>query len=184
MEWWPAASSHLSSTLASWQLGGCLSIAPRYLEYFNELARGSRGGHTWLVDSNVDWGQDLLRLADYAKARKLESIHLADFGRVDPAVYGIHFTPLVEGESRGTAVVSAASFLMGRPYSHGFGRAPMRNDRAHLEIASPLISVAEVLDRHLASRANDQALSGGPDGCSHEVEPVDGPSPMPGWAAR
>jgi Dolichyl-phosphate-mannose-protein mannosyltransferase len=109
------AGAALSVTLLAWFLYGSVAVAPRYLQYFNELAGGPQNGHRWLVDSNVDWGQDLIRLSEYVRSRHLESVHLAYFGRVDPRVYGIQFTPIVEGQSHGTAVVSA-SFLMGRPY--------------------------------------------------------------------
>ena len=101
--------------LLAWFLYGSVSVAPRYLQYLNELAGGPDNGHLWLVDSNLDWGQDLIRLSEYIQRRHLESVHLAYFGRVDPGVYGIRFTPLVRGQSHGIAVVSA-SFLMGRPY--------------------------------------------------------------------
>lgn len=109
------ARAAASIALLGWFLYGNLSVAPRYLEYFNELAGGSANGHRWLIDSNLDWGQDLVRLSDYLRERHLRSVHLAYFGRVDPRVYGIEFTPIVEGKSRGIAVVSA-SLLMGRPY--------------------------------------------------------------------
>lgn len=101
--------------LLGWFLYGSVAVAPRYLQYFNELAGGPEKGHRWLVDSNVDWGQDLIRLREYMAKRHLDSVHLAYFGRVDPRVYDIRFTPLVEGRSHGIAVVSA-SLLMGRPY--------------------------------------------------------------------
>jgi hypothetical protein len=48
-------------------------------------------------------------------ANEIDSVALAYFGRVHPGVYGIKFTPLERGVSRGKAVVSA-TFLMGRPY--------------------------------------------------------------------
>ena len=109
------AKAATSIGLLVWFLYGSVSVAPRYLQYFNEIAGGAENGHLWLVDSNVDWGQDLVRLRDYMQQRRLDSVHLAYFGRVDPTVYGIRFTPLTEGQAHGTAVVSA-SFLMGRPY--------------------------------------------------------------------
>jgi hypothetical protein len=105
----------LSASLLFWHVQGSLSVAPRYLQFFNELAGGPSNGHRWLIDSNIDWGQDLIRLADYMRRSDLPSVSLAYFGRVDPAVYGIKYTPLVENESHGPAVVSA-SLLMGRPY--------------------------------------------------------------------
>jgi 4-amino-4-deoxy-L-arabinose transferase-like glycosyltransferase len=36
---------------------------PNEISYFNALAGGTEGGKRWLSDSNVDWGQDLKRLA-------------------------------------------------------------------------------------------------------------------------
>jgi hypothetical protein len=108
-------STLVAVLLVAWHVCGSLRIAPRYLEFFNEVAGGPSQGHHWLIDSNIDWGQDLIRLREYMTKRHLSSVHLAYFGRVDPSVYGIGYTPIVENESHGTAVVSA-SFLMGRPY--------------------------------------------------------------------
>jgi hypothetical protein len=42
-----------------------LSVAPHWLAYFNEAAGGPRHGAAHLIDSNLDWGQDLLRLRDW-----------------------------------------------------------------------------------------------------------------------
>jgi hypothetical protein len=109
------AAAATSLALLGWLLYGSVAVAPRYLEYFNELAGGPQNGHNWLIDSNVDWGQDLIRLSEYMRRRNVDSVHLGYFGRVDPRIYGIQFTSLVEGRSHGTAVVSA-SLLMGRPY--------------------------------------------------------------------
>jgi hypothetical protein len=105
----------LSALLLAWHVHSSFSVAPRYLQFFNELAGGPDNGHHWLIDSNIDWGQDLIRLAEYMREANLSSVSLAYFGRVDPAVYGINYSPLVENESHGRAVVSA-SLLMGRPY--------------------------------------------------------------------
>jgi hypothetical protein len=98
-----------------WYVAGSLWVAPRYLQYFNELAGGPEGGHRFLIDSNIDWGQDLIRLREYMDRHSLPAVNLAYFGRVHPGVYGIRFVPLEKGRSHGPTVVSA-SFLMGRPY--------------------------------------------------------------------
>lgn len=100
---------------ALWYVVGTVSVAPRYLQFFNELAGGSARGHRVLVDSNIDWGQDLIRLREYMSAEGLESVYLAYFGRVDPKVYGVRYVPL-ERSSRGGRAVISATFLMGRPY--------------------------------------------------------------------
>ena len=105
----------LSVILVGWFAIGSLSVAPRYLQYFNEVSGGPSGGHELLIDSNIDWGQDLIRLREYMDEKGYEYVNLAYFGRVDPAVYNIPFAPLEDANAQGPVVVSA-SFLMGRPY--------------------------------------------------------------------
>ena len=60
-----------------------------YLTYFNVLAGGPRGGHRWLADSNLDWGQDLPRLAEWMRRNGVPRVQLAYFGSDDPDRYGI-----------------------------------------------------------------------------------------------
>lgn len=38
---------------------------PNYLGYFNEIAGGSRGAERYVLDSNLDWGQDIAQLAEW-----------------------------------------------------------------------------------------------------------------------
>ncbi len=40
-------------------VGRSLSIFPHSMSYFNELAGGPNNGHNHLINSNIDWGQDL-----------------------------------------------------------------------------------------------------------------------------
>ena len=59
-------------------------IHPNELGYFNEMVGGFREGWKWLADSNVDWGQDLSRLARWTKENGDPEVKLAYFGAVDP----------------------------------------------------------------------------------------------------
>jgi hypothetical protein len=43
-------------------------VHPDYLPFFNTLAGGPRNGAKFLADSNLDWGQDVARLANYLKS--------------------------------------------------------------------------------------------------------------------
>src|ERR1019366_8645731 len=65
-----------------------LRYAPAYLSYFNLLVKPV---NSWrlLTDSNLDWGQGLLALRDYQQQHPEEVLHLAYFGSVEPALYGI-----------------------------------------------------------------------------------------------
>jgi hypothetical protein len=109
------ATAVATAALLAWMALGTGTVAPRYLQYFNETAGGPEGGHRALVDSNIDWGQDLIRLREYMDREGIEQVDLAYFGRVDPRVYGIRFAPL-EKTSRSAHAVISATFLMGRPY--------------------------------------------------------------------
>ena len=83
----------LGAALA-WLIAANLWIYPHYLSYFNELVGGPSRGHLWLADSNIDWGQDLKRLAEYVRSRPDERVQLAYFGSGVPEVYGINHAAL------------------------------------------------------------------------------------------
>lgn len=57
-----------------------LRIHPHYLSFFNLAAGGPANGYHILVDSNVDWGQDLLRLRQWMAEEQVEAVNLAWFG--------------------------------------------------------------------------------------------------------
>jgi hypothetical protein len=67
-----------------------LRAFPYYLPYSNEAFGGPAGTHRYLHDSNVDWGQDLGRLADRLRDRYPgEPVWLAYKGSGVPSYYGI-----------------------------------------------------------------------------------------------
>lgn len=69
-------------------------IHPHYLSYFNPLAGGPTNGYRVLTDSNVDWGQDLLRLRVWMRDNGYRSVKLGWFGTADPNHYAISHEPL------------------------------------------------------------------------------------------
>lgn len=69
------------TVLLLWQIVSSARIHPDYLAYFNELG-GSHPDHI-LVDSDVDWGQDVLRLVDTLHSRKIDSVAIAYLGTAD-----------------------------------------------------------------------------------------------------
>src|SRR5262249_45170380 len=70
-----------------------LTVFPFSLSYFNEAAGGPRRGQEHLLDSNIDWGQDLLYLREWIERQSVPGpIYLAHFGYFDPGVLGIEFT--------------------------------------------------------------------------------------------
>ncbi len=81
----------LTSGLIAWHVAESASIAPNYLAYFNELAGGPSKGPEHLVDSSLDWGQDLPGLKSWLdrNARPGEAVYLAYFGTGEPRYYRI-----------------------------------------------------------------------------------------------
>ena len=85
----------------------CLRYAPGYLSYFPIFVNPATS-YKLLSDSNLDWGQGLIALRKYQEQHPAETIHLAYFGEVDPALYGIRYEPLFPNQRAfGTIVVSA-----------------------------------------------------------------------------
>jgi tetratricopeptide (TPR) repeat protein len=76
--------------LALWYLLSTLRVFPSYLAYFNEFVGPDRGYLT-LVDSNLDWGQDVKRLKKFMMEKGIEQIYLSYFGTASPCYYGIKF---------------------------------------------------------------------------------------------
>ncbi len=74
----------------------CVSIYPDFLAYFNWAAGGPERGHLYLDDSNIDWGQDLGRLAAIRERYSDEPFYIAQSYIFDPAAYGFSAIPLRE----------------------------------------------------------------------------------------
>ena len=62
---------------------------PDYFPYFNELA-GHQPGR-FLIDSNLDWGQDMLRLSSALRKRNVQQVGTALFTNCD--FDALHFPP-------------------------------------------------------------------------------------------
>lgn len=75
-------------------IGANILIYPDYLAFFNLAVGGPDQGYRYLVDSNLDWGQDLPALADYLQERGVDEVYLSYFGQADPAYYGIQYQAL------------------------------------------------------------------------------------------
>jgi hypothetical protein len=62
---------------------------PHYLAYFNELVGGPRNGWRCLVDSSLDWGQELPGLRAWMRQNAVAEVKLAYFGTADVKYYGV-----------------------------------------------------------------------------------------------
>ena len=87
------------SILLAWYLAEFASVYPYYLTYFNEIAGGPARGYRYVTDSNLDWGQDLYRLGQWAKQNNIKKINLDYFGWADQRYYlGDAFNWIVGGQ--------------------------------------------------------------------------------------
>jgi 4-amino-4-deoxy-L-arabinose transferase-like glycosyltransferase len=87
---------------------------PHQLAFFSVAAGGAKGGPDWLLDSNLDWGQDLSELPAWLAKAGVAKPFLLYFGHVDPQLYGIDYA-LPASPVAGTYVVSV-NFAKGYPY--------------------------------------------------------------------
>jgi hypothetical protein len=66
-----------------------IAAYPNFLSYFNPLLGGTAAADKWLIDSNLDWGQDLPELSRELKRRDIQEVRLAYFGMGRPSHFGI-----------------------------------------------------------------------------------------------
>ncbi|MBI3115498.1 MAG: glycosyltransferase family 39 protein [Candidatus Kerfeldbacteria bacterium] len=66
-----------------------LSAHPTEIAYFSEWTGGTANGHRYLSDSNLDWGQDLLRLRTFLSEHAIRDLALDYAGTARPDRYGV-----------------------------------------------------------------------------------------------
>jgi len=100
--------------LCLWYLVSSVSIYPHYLSYFNEFV-GPENGYKHFVNSNVDWGQDLLLLVDYLESNGIEEVKLSYYGFPVtgnyplPDYYDFSYQELGCGPTDGIIAISATN---------------------------------------------------------------------------
>ncbi|MFM8336987.1 MAG: ArnT family glycosyltransferase, partial [Opitutaceae bacterium] len=81
--------------LLLWHAAEAWRVRPHYLAYFNQIVGGPENGWRHLVDSSLDWGQDLPGLRAWLDSNaRGEKVSLSYFGTGDPAHEGIRATAL------------------------------------------------------------------------------------------
>jgi len=116
--------------LTAWIAVSSLLAHPEYIAYFNELA--GTNPERIVVDSDLDWGQDLPRLRDAVADRRIDRLWIAYFGSTDLSRYPIASAIRVlppRTRVRGWIAISKTS-LKG-----AYGNA---NDYAWLETQTPV----------------------------------------------
>jgi hypothetical protein len=73
----------------AWLTIGMVGVYPYPLAFFNELAGGPGRGYRWLVDSNLDWGQNLWQLRDWMRAGGVERVYYGHYSPARPQTYDV-----------------------------------------------------------------------------------------------
>lgn len=107
------------AALCLWYAIGSIGIHPHYLAYFNEIVRGPGNGYKYLVDSNLDWGQDLKNLKTYMDDNDLERIYLAYFGSAHIDYYDIQALPLPAEKPEDLEVRPSEVYAISATYQQG-----------------------------------------------------------------
>jgi hypothetical protein len=94
-ELWRGRLRNAIGALLLWMFAGVALAHPDYLAWFNEAA----GNHPEriAVDSNLDWGQDITRLARAVRKHHIETLSVLCLTTVDFRGHGIPAEPLLPG---------------------------------------------------------------------------------------
>lgn len=90
----PQRAAVAATLLTAWLVFDVARIAPHYESFFNQLAGPWQNWSNLLVDSNLDWGQDLIELRRVMDERGIDTVNLAYFGKAAPEAYGVRYRPL------------------------------------------------------------------------------------------
>ena len=120
-----------AGSMLCWQITESALLRPDYLTYFNRIAGGPKNGYKHLVDSSLDWGQDLPALKDWLSQHSDQfgpgQLYLAYFGTARPQWYGIEArllpfdrsAPKLTSLEPGTYCISATTLQQVYSYQHG-----------------------------------------------------------------
>ncbi len=103
--------------LLVWYIVPIILLYPHFLTYFNLVAGGPSGGSRYVVDSNLDWGQDLKRLNLWVEKEGIEKIKIDYFGGGNPEYYfGQKYEKFdaKSGIQKGWLAISASSLRNGQ----------------------------------------------------------------------
>jgi Dolichyl-phosphate-mannose-protein mannosyltransferase len=100
--------------LLLWSVGSSMAIYPHSLSYFNELAGGPDNGQRYLLNSNIDWGQDLLYLKKWVEAHpEARSLGLAYYNFIDYRVCGAEFADVPPDPPSGMSAEEMSNMWVG-----------------------------------------------------------------------
>jgi hypothetical protein len=98
-----------------------LSVYPHSLSFFNMLAGGPAAGHRHLLDSNLDWGQDLYCLKDWQLLHPdARPLRLAYSGVADPQLFEIHAECIKRADVSSSPTLLPGWYAISANHLHGY----------------------------------------------------------------
>jgi hypothetical protein len=92
--WWEKIRRPAIAALVALFAAESAATYPHYVAFFNWPSGGPVHGPRYLLDSNLDWGQDLSRAADWVRSRGNPPLCACYFGRAPLEYYGLAAEPL------------------------------------------------------------------------------------------
>lgn len=115
------------------------SVFPYYLSYFNAISGGWQHGYTHLVDSNLDWGEQLKRLSLWTYAQGVRGIKVDYWGKTplntyDPEGRLVKWS-IDQGQPTGYFAINPM-WIVHSAWAHAAGKTAQ--DYAYLERLAPI----------------------------------------------
>lgn len=117
--------------LSIWYLISSILIYPHYLSYFNEFI-GSKNAYYHLVDSNLDWGQDLYYLSAYLLEQGISEPYISYYGFPEtvnypiPEIYIPHYKKPGCEQVEGIVAISVTNLMKNQScYSYLLSEQPI-----------------------------------------------------------
>ncbi len=137
-----ALTGVIGLALVGWHAAGAVRIHPHHLAYFSPLAGGPAQGYRHLVDSSLDWGQDLPGLKHWLDGHRRpdETVYLSYFGTGAPEHYGIEAVRLLTLPEQGPArprhrlepgLYAISATMLQHAYSNVRGPWTMENEQRY-----------------------------------------------------
>ncbi len=131
--------------IAGWYIVTSITAHPAYLSYFNELAGGRP--EEIVVDSDLDWGQNVGLLAQELDERKISAVSLALFTSADLGNFQWpEDTSVLEAGHRTTGWVAASLFHI-----------KVSKEAAWLEEFEPVATVGQSIRLYMVATRSDAA---------------------------
>ncbi len=151
--WPPRWAGALVVALAAWFAGESVWIRPHYLAYFNEFV-GPRDAWKHLVDSSLDWGQDLPDVKRWLDAHPPHGrVFISYFGSGDIVYYGVNAKRIGDvnfdvRQRKSPAILSGGLWIISvtqfqQDYTEARGPWDLEKERTYRKLLANVVELAK-----------------------------------------